>query len=755
MKKSLFFLAATFILCLTKTRPAQAQSVQVNSDGTLQTNVKPLENNNFSITGGRRKGNNLFHSFDNFSLPNGGSALFKNATDIQNIISRVTGGLPSNINGLVKAEGNANLLLINPSGIVFGPNASLKIGGSFLASTASGLTFKDSTFFDAINVQDQPQLTISVPTGLQFGENPRSITNLSQAIGSFVFADVGEQDGVPVGLQVQPGKTIALVGGDVFLEGGILTAQEGRVEIGSIASSSPVSLKPTSEGWTIKYENVQDFGDIQLSQGAFVNTSGNGAGAMQFHGKKIEIIGRSNILAFNFGVQPGRNIMFDASESLELSGESSVSASTFGDQSAGDIRIEAGKLIIRDNAAIEAQTESSARGGNITVDADESIEISGGSALSRISTQSSGSGRAGNIIIDTEKLSIIKGGQLDSSAFETGSAGTIQINSSKSVEVSGQSLDESTSGLFVLGETPAPAGDLRIDTEQLVVKDGAKISVANTGGGRAGTLKVSARSAELDRGTLTAETSSGDGGNIDIKLQELLLLRNNSLISTTAGTEGAGGDGGDINIDTNLLVAIPSENSDIRADAFNGSGGNITITAQGIFGIEEREEDNPLLNDITASSQFGLDGIVEINTPEAELNEERAELPQEVINVARIIDRNLCATGHGGSEFSVTGRGGLPESPNTTFSSDDTWEDWRIAEDIEPSTVEPSPDPIQPSPAQPQGTQDTIIEAHGWVRKADGNVILTAQANIATPQGITPPQGCQHLAAKGAARASN
>ncbi|MEB3217877.1 MAG: filamentous hemagglutinin N-terminal domain-containing protein, partial [Nostocales cyanobacterium 94392] len=110
-------------------------NAQVVPDGTLKTTVSQ-SGNNFTITNGDRVGNNLFHSFSQFSVPSKGYAFFNNASDIQNIFSRVTGGSVSNIDGLIKANGSANLFLLNPSGIVFGKDASLNIGGSFVATTA-------------------------------------------------------------------------------------------------------------------------------------------------------------------------------------------------------------------------------------------------------------------------------------------------------------------------------------------------------------------------------------------------------------------------------------------------------------------------------------------------------------------------------------------------------------------------------------------------------------------------------------------
>lgn len=237
--------------------PGEYTLAQIVPDATLgveRSVVTPNSSVNV-ISGGATRGANLFHSFEQFSVPTGGTAFFNNAASIQNIISRVTGGSVSNIDGLLKANGAANLFLINPSGIIFGPNASLNIGGSFVGSTASSIKFADGTQFSVISPQTTPLLTVNVPIGLQFGGNPGSIRNLSQAINS---------RGNIVGLQVPIGKTLALVGGDVQLDGENLQAFGGRIELGGVAGSGMVGLSVNGNDLRLSFPDGIERADVSL-----------------------------------------------------------------------------------------------------------------------------------------------------------------------------------------------------------------------------------------------------------------------------------------------------------------------------------------------------------------------------------------------------------------------------------------------------------------------------------------------------------
>jgi filamentous hemagglutinin family protein len=284
-----------------------AQELKPVADNTLGAEssvVTPTSPQADRIDGGAIRGANLFHSFSQFNIGEGREAYFANPSGIENILSRVTGNDASRIFGKLGVLGNANLFLINPNGIIFGRNASLDVRGSFVASTASSLKFADGTEFSAKAPQSKPLLTVSVPIGLQFGVNPGSILNQSQATPDGATNSFG----LPVGLQVQPGKSLALVGGNVTLEGGNLTTAGGRIELGSVAGIGLVSLNPTDKGWALGYDGVQNFNNIQLSQQALVDGSGEGGGNIQVQGGGITLKNNSGIFADTLGSQNGGGI---------------------------------------------------------------------------------------------------------------------------------------------------------------------------------------------------------------------------------------------------------------------------------------------------------------------------------------------------------------------------------------------------------------------------------------------------------------
>ncbi|MEJ1937376.1 filamentous hemagglutinin N-terminal domain-containing protein, partial [Nostoc sp. NIES-2111] len=236
-------------------------------DTTLPTNSTVRTRDNIRIIeGGTQRGGNLFHSFQEFSFSaltsnsTGDTAIFNHNLAVQNIITRVTGGSPSYIDGIITTirGSRANLFFINPHGIILGTNASLNIGGSFVATTANSLKFVDGTEFSAATANNTPLLTVSVPLGLQFGTNPGKI---EQPIST----------DLPLDLQVQNGKTLALIGGDLSLQSSILQAAGGRIELGSVRDGF-VSISEIDKGYSLDYSGVKDFGDIEIAAGTLINT---------------------------------------------------------------------------------------------------------------------------------------------------------------------------------------------------------------------------------------------------------------------------------------------------------------------------------------------------------------------------------------------------------------------------------------------------------------------------------------------------
>ncbi|MEQ8961744.1 MAG: filamentous hemagglutinin, partial [Coleofasciculus sp. C2-GNP5-27] len=315
------------------------------------------------------------------------------------------------------------------------------------------------------------------------------------------------------------------------------------------------------------------------------------------------------------------------------------------------------------------------------MNATESVEMAGvvpGLLVpSTVATTSFNAGNAGKVIINTSRMLLRDGGAVSSNTLATGNAGALTINARESVEISGKvpgsplpSAVRSSAPIVpyslqqVYGLAPVPSGasgDVTINTGRLSVTDGAKVDVSNQGVGKAGILQVNANSVFLDtQGSITAATASGEGGNIELNVPDVLLLRNNSPITASAGGTG---NGGNITIDSLFIVATSptgKNGSDITANAGQGNGGAIGITTQGLFGIEFRPHLTPH-SDITVSSQFGLSGTYELNSPNIDPSRGLLNLPNQFVDVSRQMRQNCPARGTGQeNRFVVTGTGGLP-----------------------------------------------------------------------------------------------
>ncbi|WP_254444776.1 filamentous hemagglutinin N-terminal domain-containing protein [Anabaena sp. UHCC 0187] len=618
-KKSSF---APLLLCIFARNfilfpfPALAQIIPDNSLGSEKSQII-----NDNIAGGAIRGSSLFHSFQEFNVSEAKAVYFTNPNNITNIFTRVTGSNPSNILGTLGVLGNANLFLLNPQGIVFGKNAQLDLRGSFFASTADSVVFNNGFEFSSSNPQ-VPLLTVNMTVGLRFRDHQGTIINQSQAVGTLNLPPLPET--IPIdnhlGLAVDDGQALALLGGNIQLDNGNLTANNGQIILGSVANSGLVNFTVSPQNVTVNYDNIQNFGNIEITNNSLINTSGMGGGQINLQGENL-LLNSSQIFALTLGNLAGKGININAqqfrsqagskistttygegaggainirtTDSVELSGVGFpslqnliatylitgiinsfdlpivLSNNTFNTGTAGDITIDTGNLLLENGAAIGGGTYSSQNGGKLNIHA-KVVELVSSGINSGNLRGSTGTG--GDIYINSQQLIVRDGSSLASLNRGEGASGNINIQASESVEIlrtPAGSVSQTLIGTTSFGAT-GKAGDITIDTKRLLISEGAGITLTSG----------------VAIGNVLLNPTGGLGGNLTIKATESVELSGVSGVLANGGKSVSflsadtytSSRGGDIYLSTPLLTL---ENGGIISAASLGTGdaGNITIDA--------------------------------------------------------------------------------------------------------------------------------------------------------------------------------
>ncbi|KAM3094410.1 filamentous hemagglutinin N-terminal domain-containing protein [Phormidesmis sp. 146-12] len=455
-----------------------------------------------------------------------------------------------------------------------------------------------------------------------------------------------------------------------------------RIETGALSVENGAQLFATTRG-------RGDAGNITIKAQDFISFIGEGSSAL------------TNVASR--GIGNGGNIVI-STNSLNINTGAQLVSATFGRGDAGNIQITSANSITIAGASLQSgqpsglatSTASVSKGGDITISS-PFLRLSDGAVLD---ARTLAEGAGGNININTASFEAINGGQLVSTSQGSGQAGRITINAPNKVTVSGSDPTFTQRAVLLpnLGDLFSP---------------NSGIFVSSQGSGSASNIEINTPKLTLDnQARLNGESASGDGGNIALNIADLMLLRRGSQISTTAGTAQAGGDGGNITINSKFIVSVLSENSDITANAFTGKGGRVDITAQSIFGIQPRSFLTPL-SDITASSQFGISGVVTIATLNTDPSRGLVALPINLVDPASQIAQGCRSSGATG-RFVVSGRGGLPSTPNDALDSSDLWEDSRVTAQTTETVAN------LPSSAK-------IVEATSWVKDATGAIVLVTQ----------------------------
>ena len=635
-----------FISSFVFVNPALAQ---IKTDDTVPTQVNQ-SGNVTEITGGAERGNNLFHSFQEFSIPTGKEAFFNNVLNIENIFSRVTGGSLSNIDGLIRANGSANLFLINPAGILFGANARLDIGGSFYGSTADSLLFDEGIEFSAVNSQN-PILTINAPIGLRFRDNPAAITNSSIAPNIVGTAPNGSPI-IRQGLLVKPNQTLALVGGDINLEkGGILEALTGgKIDLGGLSTAGTINFN--ADG-SLSFPDGITKANVSLVDSTIGIFDVGENGGISINARNLKLSGSNTpggslVVAISNISSQQRNkatISINASEKVSLTEQSNIFSQLAGDAvgRVKGIEVNTGSLEIISSTPLSLNPAQIAVVGQspnvvqdkvdvLTINASEKISIDQGAIQAQVLT---GGGQRGNATISTGSLELTNNAAVFLNNFtatgEVTDAGSLNINADRIV------VDNSTISTF-LGEVLASdiGTNIEITANSLELNQGTLNAATATGTGGNIKLDIDNNITLSNSSQITAEsTGNANGGNIEIETEQLT-VQSDSVITASARGQGSGGV---LDIEADSLNI--NNQGRIGAEAVTGTGGNLTLDiddnitlSNGSFisarssgnadgGSIDLETENLIINnsEITASATGeGSGGILKIEADSLNLN---------------------------------------------------------------------------------------------------------------------------------------
>jgi filamentous hemagglutinin family protein len=582
---------------------------------------------------------------------------------------------------------------INSDASSTGNTGLININTDFLAMNGGGINSKTSSTGNADDV------TIKA----------NSIELTSGSIGS-------STSGIGKGGNVNLNATNSI---SLLSQGSIDSSTEGDGSAGNVAIKT--------DTLNIQNQSAITSNTLGTGNGGIINISANSIFASNNAGINTDTgVNRNNTPVKTVDNQGNAGKIEINTKRFFMENNSGITSETGSRGQAGEIKLNTDSLELRNNANITTSTFDNQTIGNAG-----RIEVTANSVLfdndipnvnSGLGSVTRGAGNGGEITLKADNAVFRNRGGIGLSTQGKGDAGTLNLTAN--------SLKMENTAIASESQGSGKGGNLNFGIDRDFQLRNSNISVSsnprngNTQPGIPGDITIQAASVLLDNGRIQGEATSVDGGNITLQLKNLLSLRRNSAISTTAGTDKAGGNGGNININTPFIIAVPQENSDISANAFTGAGGKVDITTQGIFGIEYRQRPTNR-SDITASSQFGINGVVTINTPDVDPSRGLVPLPTNLVDPSNRIAQ-ACNPRRETSSFIATGRGGIPASPTETLTGEEALANWITL----PNSGQQSNSRNSSFINSPK---NEIVEAQGWVVDGKGDVILVAQAPTVNP----------------------
>ncbi|QZZ20532.1 filamentous hemagglutinin N-terminal domain-containing protein [Leptothermofonsia sichuanensis E412] len=625
---------------------------------------------------------------------------------------------------------NAGTVSLQDNGIIGAETNGAGNGGRiYLNTTSLSVSRRSAISAETTTAGNAGEITLlSDRLTLTDGGQIRSETSSSGQAG---VIQLGRPD-LPIHQVTLRGRGSAILAGTQpgsSGNGGNITLFAGDV---SVQEQARISAETSGQG-TAGNISLQATGSVAIEEGLIAsgvaaNARGNG-GEIVLAARSVRLINRGQIQTLTLGsgkagdiqVQADRIAIADPFSGI-ISGSSNPVQRGTGIGDGGNIRLTAGILQVWNDGIVSASTFSD--------------------------------GRSGTIDVTTGILDLTSEGKLSATTQSRGDAGSIRVFASDRVTIAG-----ARSGLFAntTFQSSGNGGSIFLTTDRLRMQDRGRITVDSEGRGRGGDIQLAADQIDLDRSVIFAETASSNGGNVQIQVRDLLLLRHNSLISASAGTAQAGGNGGNIWINAGFVVGVLKENSDIRANAFTGNGGRVNIWSQGIFGLRFQPRPTPI-SDITASSQYGFSGTVTLSTLDSDPNRGLVNLPETLTDSSHQMTQT-CTPQQQGNYFIVTGRGGLSPDPAEALNQTLVWVDGQSVQGqgngeesgrTEPGKAEPGKI-MQTVSSREVGhrrrstaensSPSPIVEITGWIRNMDGSIVLVADTG--TPEFAIATQPCQ------------